>query len=65
MPHLPTRVPVVRTRHMAPHMRGGMEVVLENVVSGLAAASGNNPTGEEVVVALGGPPAIFSLAPLC
>lgn len=39
---------------MAPHMSGGMEVVLENVVSGLAGASSHSPTLEEMVVDLGG-----------
>lgn len=48
---------------MAPHMCGRVEVVLENVVSGLAAASSNDPTLEETVVDVGGTPAIFALAP--
>ena len=48
----------------SPHLCVGGEVALENVGSGLAAASRNNPPLEGVVVDLRGAPAISALAPV-
>lgn len=48
---------------MTPHMRGGMDLALDHVVSGSATASSNNPTLKDVVIDLGGSPAILALAP--
>lgn len=48
-----TRVPVVRTSHMAPQMSEGLEVGVAIVVSGVAAASSNSPAPKEMIMDLG------------